>query len=270
MTEEIIVIGPGKSSLDYGPNANDKVLAFQEVFPNCIEHLSLTPDYWTSGDPNAYVLGFQYLLDNTNNPDLKKIKILVPDSFFGDLPTYRKSFGTTPLMRIDRGWEKFTNLLREVSKEYKVVRIPVVTTKYLALHQKAKTELDSVFEQEYIRFMLDKVVFGTIPFDSESVIGDTFKWGLENKLTSNVLPICYYLKSKKVKIYGFDYQGPRFYSEIARHPWNDESQIKDNIVEFSLNILKKWVEWKSIHGMEIVSGTQDPVSLPNNFLTFEE
>jgi len=83
-----------------------------------------------------------------------------------------------------------------------------------------------------------------------------------------VLPICYSIGAKKVIVYGFDYQGPRFYSEDARHPWNDETQNKDASIHFSLNLLKKWVEWEQLHGMKIYSGTKQTISLPNKILNF--
>lgn len=268
---KIVALGPGKSSLDFKNDESYDVLAFQSTFPHCIEHIGVFPKYWVAGDPYAYVEGFQYLLKNKEQFKNKDLEILLPETFLQDLMTYRKSFGTTPLMRMPNGWDNFRNLIKEVSKYYRLKTIPTITTKYLELHEKKDSELKLIFDegQEFIRFMTDKIVFGTVKFDSESVIGSKFKWGLENKLTSNVLPICYHLKAKKVKVYGFDYQGPRFYSDVARHPWNDETQTGNEVLEFSLKILERWVEWKSIHGMEIVSGTQDKVSLPNRFLTQE-
>lgn len=268
---KIAVLGPGKSSLDFKPQEDYKTMAFQEVFPHCVEHLGVIPDYWIGGDPNSYITGFKYLLENKDKLRGTNIEILIPSVFFEDQSSYRKSFGTTPIIRRENGWNMFQGMIMDVSKEYRVSKVPVVTTKYIKLHEKRNSELKTLFEQgnEFIRFMTDKVVFGTVEFDSETVAGSTFKWGLENKLTSNVLPTCFHLRAGKVKIYGFDYQGPRFYSDIARHPWNDETQSGDKVVEFSLNILKTWVEWRSIHGMEILTGTKDSVSLPSHFLRYE-
>ena len=267
---KIIALGPGKSSLDFKNDGTYKVLAFQRVFPHCVEHLNVFPDYWTCGDPYAFMEGFDYLLKN-KNLSKNNLKILMPDTFLTDVSTYRKSFGTTPLMRTQNGWQKLTSMTKQISNYYEVKSIPVVTTKFLQLHAKDNNELKMIFDenQEFIRFMTEKVVFGTVEFDSEIVTGFRFKWGLENKLTSNVLPVCHYLGSSKVKIYGFDYRGPRFYSPDARHPWNDETQEGSEVIEFSLKILKTWLEWKNIHGMEIVSGTKDIISLPNKLLKYE-
>ena len=267
----IIALGPGKSSLDYRNDGSYKVLAFQRVFPHCIEHLGVVPDYWTCGDPYAFMEGFEYLLLNKEKLQKEKINILIPEIFLEDIAVYRKSFGTTPLMRIKNGWENCLKITKEISKYYNISTIPVVTTKYLELHENNNNELKMIFdkESEFVRFMTDKVVFGTVKFDSESVVGSRFKWGLENKLTSNVLPVCHYLRASKVKIYGFDYQGPRFYSPDARHPWNDESQEGNEVIDFSLKILETWLKWESNHGMKIVSGTKDTVSLPNKIIKYE-
>jgi len=269
--DTINVIGPGISSLDYEPREGDKTLAFQEVFPNCIEHLGIIPDYWTFADPNAALSGFSLLLDKTSEHDkYKNIKILVPDVFFESLAVYRMYFGTTPLMRIHNGWEIFQDLLKRVSELYDVISIPVTTTKYIQVYEKQSSELKQLFEHEYIRFMSDKVIFGTVKFDSESVVGDRYKWGLENKLTSSVLPICSFLRAKKLKIYGFDYIGPRFYSDIERHPWSNNPHDIDDRVQFSLSLLKKWLLWYDFHGIKIVSGTKNKNSLPNTILASEE
>ena len=269
----INVIGPGISSLDYRPTSKGKTLAFQEVFPNCVEHLGLVPDYWTFADPNAALVGFKFLLDNLSNGErYKNIKILVPDVFFKSLSDYRMYFGTTPLMRVSKGWETFQALLQKVSNLFNVIKLPVTTTKYIQLHEKNNSELKQIFDQEYIRFMCDKVIFGTVRFDSEAVVNDTFKWGLENKLTSSVLPICSYLRAKKVRIYGFDYIGPRFYSDVATHPWSPVANIEniDKRVEYSLSLLKKWLLWKQYHGINIVSGTRSNISLSNKILKYED
>ena len=100
--------------------------------------------------------------------------------------------------------------------------------------------------------MSDKLLLGTIPFDSESVMGDRFKWGLENKLSSAIFPIAYSLRAKNLYIAGFDFKGPRFYSSDTRHPWNDETQNED-AHRFPLGLIKRWLEWAPLHGMEFYS-----------------
>lgn len=266
---KITALGPGKTCLDYTPSSGEKVLAFQEVFPHCISHLGVVPDYWFGSDPNSYLEGLQFLLANIGKIK-KDIQIMVPEPFFEDISIYRKSFGTTPLMRQPGAWNFFQKLLLETEKYYTVIKLPVITTKFLSLHWRQYPDLDGLFLEDHIRFMSEKPIFGTVEFDSETVSGELYKWGLESKLTSSVLPMCYYLRASLVKLYGFDFQGPRFYSEDARHPWNDETQQKNkNIVEYSLNLLKKWIEWECIHGMKIVTGTKNKISLPNQFLEFQ-
>jgi hypothetical protein len=264
---ELVVLGPGKTTLDF-KKGQQKVLAFQNVFPHCIEHLGIVPDYWVCGDPYAYISGLALLNQNTDKEALKNIEILVPDIFTKDLSHYRKYCGSTPLMRMMGGWNKLQDLLSSSAEHYKVKIFPTTTTKYIKTFENG-TQISNLFEEEYLRFMSEKVVFGTVEFDNESVIGDRFKWGLENKLTSVALPVAYHLRAKKVKVYGFDYRGPRFYSAVTRHPWNDETQTGNSSVEFSLSLLQKWIEWESTHGMKIVSGTRDPISLPNKFLEYE-
>ena len=271
MSKNLIVLGPGKTSLGYKNTQakNFSVLAFQEVFPHCVSHLDVVPDYWTAGDPNSFVKGMEYLLNHKDNKKLNKINILMPSIFTKDLAFYRMYCGTTPLMRIEQGWQRFQKLMQEVALHYKIKEIPVTTTKYIKLFEKEamlKTITDK--DNEYLRFMINKALFGTIEYDSESVIGSKFKWGLENKLTSVVLPVCYYLGAKNVVVFGFDYQGPRFYSDDARHPWNDETQSKDETIDFSLKVLEKWLKWESLHGMKIYSGNQESICLPNKILSF--
>ena len=265
---DIVVIGPGKTSLEVKLQPGEKSLAFQATFPHCYKKMSIIPDYWVSGDPNAYVEGFQYLLQLGRNQKekFKNMKILIPDIFCNDLAEYRKYCGTTPLMRIQDGWGKFLHLTELVKKEFNVEVMNVTTTKYIKLYENLNSDYKNIFKDEFFRFMSEKVIFGTVEFDSESVIGDTYKWGLENKLTSVVLPVCYYLRAKTVKVYGFDFQGPRFYSDIERHPWNDETQSGKNIAKYPLKIVEKWLKWRELHGMNIVSPSKDPICLLTTIL----
>jgi hypothetical protein len=263
----INIIGPGISSLDYKTTSEGKTLAFQEVFPNCIEHLSLVPDYWTFADPNGSILGLKYLVDNIEQAQkFKNMNILVPDVFFKEMWEYRMYFGTTPLMKKKDGWSIFQDLLAEVSRHYNVTKVPITTIKYIQLHEKNTSELKQIFQHDYIRFMSEKVVFGTVEYDSEIVIGDIHKWGLENKLTLSVFPICYYLKAQKAVVYGFDYAGPRFYDSNTRHSWSNLEGKIDHRVEYSLSLINKWLQWQDIHGINIVSGTSRDICLANRYL----
>jgi|6_EtaG_2_1085325.scaffolds.fasta_scaffold00426_12 hypothetical protein len=263
--KKISVIGPGQSSLEFTKKKEEEVMAFQASFPYCYSLLNIIPDYWVSGDPNAYMGGFEFLLKE-GKEEFKKIKILIPDVFCGSLEKYRKYCGTTPLMRAKNGWHAFQNLLKEVSREFKVIKIPVTTTKFIELYETRSSDYRKIFNEELIRFMSEKIIFGTVKYDSESVIGDRFKWGLENKLSSVVLPVCFFLRAESVKIYGFDFRGPRFYSDIERHPWSDETQEGKNIAEYPLSLVKKWLEWEGVHGMKIILGSKSPACLLNNII----
>ena len=273
VTVDILVLGPGSSLLHHAEeikclSKKMKVLAFQGTFPHCVEYFDIIPDLWLSGDPNAYVEGFEYLKNSPSG--CTKVEIIFPSFFSKDIFTYRKYCGSTPLLRKSGAWEAFKNLgarLRE--KGYNFKDIPCTSTKYIKTISTLPEfkEYKNLFgSNPFYRFMHDEVIFGSIEFDSESVIGDKFKWGLENKLSSVVFPICYKLGAKKLYIGGFDFKGPRFYSPDARHPWNDETQTKNNVVDFSLNIVKNWVQWQHIHGMEFHSVVHNDLSLLNSYL----
>lgn len=255
----LLSIGSGFSALEVRKQSSEKVLVLQEVFPNCIEYLDIVPDYWVSGDPNGYIEGFRYLLDNRNR-DIANMEILVPSFFTGDFELYRQYCGTTPLMKKADGWSNFQDLLHRVENIFKVTFFRAVSTKYIKLYSK----------QNWDRFHGDDVIFGSVEFDNEIVFGDRYKWGLENKLTSTVLPVCHYLKSTRVRLAGFDYTGPRFYSNDARHPWDSESQLqtKDKVLDFSLAVLNEWLQLENVHGMKIFSATKNTQSLPNRFLQY--
>ena len=122
----------------------------------------------------------------------------------------------------------------------------------------------------YTRFMYHKPILGTVEYDSERVIGDKYKWGLENKLSSAVFPICYHLRAKKVYIAGFDLKGGRFYDpRKTRHPWSDETQNYP-AYDFPLGIIKKWSTWQPFHNMDLVSVIPEEHSLLSRVLKYED
>ena len=253
---KFIVLGPGHSVRSMATRIKDNsekynILAFQRTFPHCLTVLGIEPDYWTATDPYAFLEGLTHIVKNKKNI---KTKILVPDIFFTNTANYRMHFGTTPLLRQKNGWETFQSLLNEVTQYCKVDKIPVTTTKFLS----NKSELPGpIFgEDPYYRFMSEKIILGSVPFDSESVIGTKFIWGLENKLSSSVFPICSYLRATELYVIGFDLHGPRFYSSDSRHAWNDETQ-KNNVIDIPLSMIQKWNAWKNLHQMNIYSSS-DP------------
>jgi len=266
---QIVVIGPGQSSLAYKEtlqNTKIKTLAFQEVFPNCVDKLGVVPDYWLCGDPHAYLNGFREMLAE-NTEKYEGIKILIPSHYRGDLVEYRRHCGTTPLMRMEDGWGIFKDLLSSIEKRYEVQYIEATTTKNIKLYPSGFPDEDIFSNDAYYRFMHPQVIYGSIEFDSESVIGTKYLWGMENKLSTHVLPTCFYLGVKEVYVVGFDMQGERFYSSVARVPWNDESQITDE-VRIPLKILEKWIQWRELHGMKIKSLASDEYTKINSVIEY--
>ena len=83
MSKNLIVLGPGKTSLGYKNTQakNFSVLAFQEVFPHCVSHLDVVPDYWTAGDPNSFVKGMEYLSRNIRNAPLGDARRAFDESY---------------------------------------------------------------------------------------------------------------------------------------------------------------------------------------------
>ena len=270
-TDKILLLGPGHSISQHKDEIlslkqNIKILAFQGVFPHCYTHFGLIPDYWFSADPNAWIEGFEFLcsLGPEQQKAFKDIKILIPDHSSKTYADFRMYCGTTPLGRIPGAWSKYLALIDKLEDcGFSIQILSCTTTKYMALNNAGAYDIFDT--NAYMRFMSEKIIFGTVPFDSESVIGDKFKWGLENKLSSHLFPLCYHLGSKEVYIVGFDFQGPRFYSDVERHPWNDETQ-SNNIVEYPLNIIKKWIEWKNLHGMKVFNSADGSLSLLSRVL----
>ena len=107
-------------------------------------------------------------------------------------------------------------------------------------------------------------VFGTVKYDSDRVIGSLNRWGLENKISSTMLPLAHYLGAKNVYSIGFDFIGARFYDKKkSRHAWgSDVSSLNDNI-KFSLSLVEKWIQWKDYHNMSIYSISKQSSSLLN-------
>jgi len=273
--DKILLLGPGHSVSQHKDEilslkGDVSILAFQGVFPHCYTHFGLIPDYWFSADPNSWMEGFEFLtsLSPEQQEQFKHIQILIPAYAASTYATFRMYSGTTPLARQQHGWQKYQILIAHLRERgFDIQEVPCTSTKYLA-NTTANQSVDICHSLAYARFMGHEVVYGTVPFDSESVIGDQFKWGLENKLSSHVFPTVFYLGYKQVYVAGFDFKGPRFYSNDTRHPWNDETQNK-NVAEFPLNLVKKWVEWERLHGMKIYSAVEPELTLLSDIIPTE-
>ena len=266
--KKIIVLGPGHSvrakAERIKTNKEYEILAFQRTFPHCLIKLGIEPDYWTATDPYGFLEGLEYIVSSKRDI---KTKILVPDVFTTNTANYRLHFGTTPLLRQQNGWETLQHLLELAKKYCKVELIPVTTTKHLSKQGEPPGPIFG--EDPYYRFMSDKVIIGSVPFDSESVIGTRFIWGLENKLSSSVFPICSHIRAEEVCVIGFDLYGPRFYSSDSRHPWSDETQ-KNDAIKIPLGIIKKWTEWSHLHNMRIYSASNPDETLLSKVLETKE
>lgn len=279
--DELWVLGPGESINLYPEKIKklqDKTtLVFQNVFPNCFSMFSLVPDYWTCFDPNSLLGGLEFLdsLEESESQKFKKMNIIIPHFISGTYNKFRRYCGTTPLGRKPGEWEKYIFLLEKIKeKGYNVDVINGTTTKHI---KKFEETSNNTFKQHdiydkdaYLRFMYHEPIFGTVEYDHEGVHGSKFKWGLENKLSSAVLPICFYLKAKNVFIAGFDFKGGRFYDiSKNRHPWNDETQ-KQEIQEYPLSLIQKWSEWEQFHDMNLVSVIDEDSSLLSKVLKYED
>jgi len=230
---DIVVLGTGHSvahNTQSIKGTDKKILAFHEAFPYCHSMYDIIPDYWTWLDPNAAVKGMKYLLASKDER-LKKMKILVPSFVTDSFAHFRMYMGTTPLGRQPGGWDEYLNLLYAMEN---IQSIEATTMKYKKLVGQKPG-----------------LMFGTFEFDSESVVGTRFKWGLENKLTSAVLPVCaWFLNTKNIYILGFDFIGPRFFSEDDRHPWSDSTQKKIE-AQIPLEAVRIWIKLVEQSGVKL-------------------
>ncbi len=275
------ILGPGNSLSHYSELISQlegmDVLAYQRVFPNCYTYYGLIPRYWTGFDPNALVEGLEFLTTRSavEKSIFKNIELLLPTFCAHDYATFRRYCGTTPLGRTPHGWKNYYDLVQKTIKMgYNVNIIECYTSKNIELEEKYYNPLFKevdIFDlkNEYVRFMADKPIFGTVVFDSESVLGDRYKWGLENKLSTQALPIAYMLGHKQIYIAGFDLVGSRFYDDNIRHPWDDNLLDQRNMQQIPLNMIKKWVDWEPLHGMKIYSVVEEQYTLINQALPYK-
>lgn len=269
---KLIVLGPGHSVKSQADKIKQKrhqykVLAFQRTYPHCKTLLDIEPDYWFATDPFGFIEGMEHILKQNKATN---IEVLIPSFFVGSVTQYKKYCGSSPLLRIQNGWERFQSYIDQIKQHCKVRIVPSTSTKFIDTFSNNIDLKDNIFgEDPYYRFMHEEAIIGSVPFDSESVIGSKFVWGLENKLSSSVFPVCYHLRATDVHIIGFDLYGPRFYNDDSRHPWNDETQI-DDVVMVPLGIIQKWTKWKNIHRMNIYNSSAKEETLLSKVLETRE
>jgi len=278
------ILGPGNSVSHYTDHFDQlkdrTLLAYQRVFPNCYTYYNLIPSYWTGFDPNALVEGLEFLttLDKSLRPLFMEMELVLPHFCAGGYRTFRQYCGTTPLGRSPAAWKNYQDLVQKTKDlGYNVTILQCYTTKNIELEEKYTNPQfrdTNIFqpENEYLRFMTDKPIFGTIEFDSESVIGSRYKWGLENKLSVQAFPLAYALGYKDIYVAGFDLVGSRFYDDNEYHPWDDERQTGQDVKaaqQIPLKLIEKWVDWKPLHGMNIYSVVEDQYTLVNEVLPYK-
>ena len=239
----------------------------------------MIPRYWTGFDPGALVEGLEFLgaVPEKSRHLFMEMELILPHFCAADYATFRQYCGTTPLGRTPNGWKNYQDLVQKVKDlGYNVTVLDCYTTKNIELEERHSNPMFrgvNIFdpEDEYIRFMSDRPIFGTTHFDSESVIGTRYLWGLENKLSVQAFPLAYALGYKKVYVAGFDLIGSRFYDDNEYHPWDDDRQTGQDVTtaqDISLQLIKKWADWKALHGMEIYSVVEDQYTLVNQVLPY--
>ena len=271
--ENLILMGPGESLsnkiADIKRLSNAKTIALHRVFPYISSLTGYVPDYWTWADPDACIEGLKYILENKEkNPSLKNIKIVIPDFITGTYQYFRRFSGTTPLGKDPSLWQKYLTLLNQVSLTNEIKIVPSTTSKNICLEPSNNLDYaNGIFQDNMIfRFTGLKTVFGSVKYDSDRVVGTHNRWPLENKVSSHMFPLAYYLQAKNVYCVGFDFIGGRFYdSNKSRHAWGTDVSI-DNLsdgIKFSLSLIEEWVLAKEVHQMNIKCLTSSDESLLN-------
>lgn len=285
-------LGPGESTLNYRQsleeikNRNLETIFFQSVFPWGYKFYNIVPTFWTWSDPNAALEGLEFLknLDSTN-PDYEKFQkmlIIIPHFLADTYQTFRRFSGTSALK--GQKWSQYLNLINEIKrKKFNIWIIDANTVKNDALSsfksQPAPDYCDLGFESRFSESC--DLIFGTAAFDSETVIGMKYKWGLENKVSSSIFPIAQFLGTKELYVMGFDFVGKRFYDYgidsaswgkktgqhgyvAGRHAANSKPQL-----EVALGYVKKWIDTTKIHGMKIYSTIEDKYTLINSVVPYK-
>jgi hypothetical protein len=274
------ILGPGSSLNQYTTWLSNltgaHVLAYQGVFPHCLKYFSLVPTYWTGQDPNALVEGLEFIRDGGSDlyERLKSMTIVIPHYMAQHYGMFRQFAGTTQIAHTPGKWAYYKDLIEKArALGYKVDIMKVYTTKNIALeeqHSNPYFQDNDIFTPatEYSRFMSPRPIFGTPPYDSESVIGDRYKWGLENKLSSQAFPLAYHWGYKRLYVAGFDLVGSRFYDDNVRHPWDDNLIDQRKLQDIPLGFIRQWKEWATLHGMEIYSVVENEYTLINQVLPY--
>lgn len=226
-----------------------KVMAFQESFPHCLA-LGIAPQYWTWSDPNAAIPGLEVLLRNQGGKNMPTV--IIPEYLNKPLEVCRTYIGTSPLARREGAWADYLSMLTAVPHTLAAA----TTMKRLKTHPYSEYSLRklNILENDAkTRFAYHKMICGSVEFDSETVDGTRYQWGLESKLSSHVFPLLYYMGAREIIVCGFGMKGARFFSDDVRMPFNDHTQSGSEH-KIPLDIIRKWmVDWKPLHQMQIAT-----------------
>ncbi len=267
----LYLLGPGQSFNTVAKkilqDKESKKLALQKVFPHCLTLHGIEPDFWTWQDPHGSIEGLQFILKN--NQKLKKMKLLIPDYVVDTYSLFREYCGTTRINN-EIKWAIYLELLKKAGEYVEVQVVPATTTKHIARRpflNKDYAQKDLSDKDFYLRFMFEKVVYGTIEFDSDRIIGNKNKWGLENKLSSVMFPLGAFLKAKEVYPVGFDFIGSRFYdSNNSFGTWGNNVGTINEGMQIAIDAIKKWVTWSSLNNMYIKSVIKEDTWILNSVL----
>ena len=275
--KNLILMGPGESvfgiAKDIKALKDTKILGLQWVFPYTHKLFGFVPDFWTWGDPHGAIAGLQYVLENhIRHPEILSMKIIIPHFVSSTYQEFRNYFGTTPLGRDPALWQEYLDLLSKVSEILQIEKVTTTTTKNIFLCPQNNRDLlgDIHGEESYIRFM-NIPVFGTVKYDSDRVGGSINKWGLENKISSIMLPLAHHMGAENVYCVGFDFIGARIYDKSrSRHAWGADVTNLNESIKFSLSLVGKWLEWEDYHHMSIYNIADESASLLNLIVPYKK
>jgi len=257
-----IVIGTGYSVDTFFKNPekekiikSNTTISFQASFYYGYEKYGFIPDVWTWSDPHAALEGLSFILDNKALFCERGLKIIIPnfvDTHFRSEQKYKDYSGTSPVWRnIDMERYYYSSL--EKIKEVKGVNVEVIdvyTSKLITKQPLLTKDCQNIFNNPVERFILDKPVIGSFKYTTDNSYVDV--WGRENKVSFFVFPMMTYLGCKSLGVVGFDFGGPRFYSENSLHAFDVKKQ--DFFSNPVCKIVNTWAkEWYKYHNMKIYS-----------------
>lgn len=246
--KRVLTLGPGESTMALANQLKHlkkdiDIFGMHRVFPYLKQTQGIDIKYWTWGDPHAAIEGLMWM---KNNPNEKHPQIILP-WWHKSVSVFTANAGSTPLTR-SKNKTFYDNEVAKLEEEGKLVFLEnAVPTKKLAYNH-------PIFLDPTFRFK-DEVVFGSVPFDGQS---SESNWAQENKFTSVMLPISYYLGYDEVYCLGFDNRGTGI-NRVIPQSKNDPRTIAKYLEKITL-----WTrDWKDIHKIKIFSVIPDKYS-PNN------